>query len=773
MSTLHINKLRSGESSEEEYQVIETTRLPGWNADTGLAIVGRSLVRVEGEEKVTGRARYAADIRLPGLLYARVLRSPLPHARLRRIDTARAQALPGVRAVLSAANAPEIPWYQDSVLFDRTLRFVGDEVAAVAADTEEIAEDALRLIDVEYEALPFVVDLDAALRPEAPKLRASGNIASEPTIYQRGDPDTGFQAADVIIDEVYTTQTALHNCLEPHGCTAAWVGDRLTLWESTQSVFDVREQVAESLELPEHHVRVVKQYMGGGFGSKQVAWKHAVIAALLSEAAGQPVQLMLDREAENLAVGNRNATRQRVRIGARQDGTITALSVHIEQAVGAYMVGGEGSNVSGIYQRLYNCANVRTEQISVYTNTGPAVAFRAPGYVEGAFALESAMDELARALQLDPLELRLRNYAATDQKRNIPYTTPDSLRRCYERATDVFGWRHYQRPLVHGAKRRGIGLAAHDWGGSGFPPGYAWIKLNSDGTADVITGTQDIGTGTRTGLTQVAAEELGLPPERVALHLGDTANGPYAPVSSGSATQATIGPAVRAAAADAKQQLLKAAATFLETEPSQLRVYDGKIYVESKPDIEAMAVAEVTRHIAPHMIQGHGARGPNPPEKSVRTFGAQCVEVEVDVETGEITVLRLVAAHDCGRIINPTLVDNQVVGGVTQGLGFALTEERVVDAQSGVVLNANLEEYKVPTVADIPAIVHAQVNLPDPEANPTGAKGIGEPPLVPTAPAIANAVFDAVGIRLRHLPLSRHRLLAALVERQREGEESG
>jgi len=773
MPTLHINKLRSGESSEEEYQVIETTRLPGWNADTGLAIVGRSLERVEGEEKVTGRARYAADIRLPGLLYARVLRSPLPHARLRRIDTTRAQALPGVRAVLSAANAPEIPWYQDSVLFDHTLRFVGDEVAAVAADTEEIAEDALRLIDVEYEALPFVVDLDAALRPEAPKLRESGNIAGEPTIYQRGDPDAGFQAADVIIDEVYTTQTALHNCLEPHGCTAAWVGDRLTLWESTQSVFDVREQVAESLELPEHHVRVVKQYMGGGFGSKQVAWKHAVIAALLSEAAGQPVQLMLDREAENLAVGNRNATRQRVRIGARQDGTITALSVYIEQAVGAYMVGGEGSNVSGIYQRLYRCANVRTEQISVYTNTGPAVAFRAPGYVEGAFALESALDELARALQLDPLELRLRNYAATDQKRNIPYTTPDSLRRCYERATDVFGWRHYQRPLVHGAKRRGIGLAAHDWGGSGFPPGYAWIKLNSDGTADVITGTQDIGTGTRTGLTQVAAEELGLPPERVALHLGDTANGPYAPVSSGSATQATIGPAVRAAAADAKQQLLKAAATFLETEPSQLRVYDGKIYLESKPDIEAIAVAEVTRRIAPHMIQGHGVRGPNPPEKSVRTFGAQCAEVEVDLETGEITVLRLVAAHDCGRIINPTLVDSQVVGGVTQGIGFALTEERVVDAQSGVVLNANLEEYKVPTVADIPAIVHAQVNLPDPEANPTGAKGIGEPPLVPTAPAIANAVFDAVGIRLRHLPLSRPRLLAALAERQREGEKSG
>jgi xanthine dehydrogenase YagR molybdenum-binding subunit len=771
MPTMHINKLRSGESADAEYQVVETAGLPAWGTEAALAIVGRPLPRVEGTEKVTGRARYAADIRLPGLLYARILRSPLPHAHIRRIDVARAAALPGVRAVLSSANAPEIPWYQDSVLFERTVRFAGDEVAAVAADTEEVAEDALRLIDVEYEALPFVVDLDAALQPNAPRLRQEGNIASEPTIYQRGDLEAGFQAADVIIDQVYTTQTALHNCLEPHGCTAAWTGDHLTLWESTQSVFDVRQEVAEKLELPEHHVRVIKQYMGGGFGSKQVAWKHAVIAALLSRAAGQPVQLMLDRQAENLAAGNRNATRQHVRLGARRDGTLTALSVRIEQAVGAYMVGGESSNVSGIYQRLYRCANLRTEQIPVYTNTGPAVAFRAPGYVEGAFGLESAMGELAHALQLDPLELRRRNYADTDQKRHLPYTTPDGLRRCYERAAEVFGWDDYRRPPAQGAKRRGIGCAAHDWGGSGFPPGYAWIKLNSDGTADVVTGTQDIGTGTRTGLTQVAAEELGLPLERVALHLGDTANGPYAPVSSGSATQATIGPAVRAAAAEAKQQLLKAAATILETEPGQLRVHDGTIYVEGKPGDAAIAVAEVTRRIAPHMIQGHGARGPNPAEKSVRTFGAQCVEVEVDVETGEITVLRLVAAHECGRIINPTMVDSQVVGGVTQGLGFALTEERVVDAQNGVVLNANLEEYKVPTVADVPAIVHAQVHLPDPQANSTGAKGIGEPPLIPTAPAIANAVFNAVGVRLRQVPLSRHRLLAALAERQRQGEE--
>jgi xanthine dehydrogenase YagR molybdenum-binding subunit len=767
MTSLHIDKLRSGEG-EEDYKVVERSHLPRWGPDTDLEVVGRPHARVEGEAKVTGRARFAYDVRLPGLLYAHVLRSPLPHARIRRIDTKHAEALAGVRAVLSMANAPEVGWYKDSLLFDPTVHFVGDEVAAVAADSEEVAEDALRLIEVEYEALPFVTELEAALRPEAPKLRPSGNIAGDPKVYERGDVAAGLREAEVVVDQTYTTQAALHNCLEPHGCVAAWEGDRLTLWDSTQAIFDVRSNVAEALKLPEHHVRVIKQYMGGGFGSKQVAWKHTAIAALLAKQAGRPVQLMLDREAENLAAGNRNPTRQRVRLGARRDGTLTAIDAHIAQAVGAYLVGGEGSNVSGPYQRLYRCPNVRTEQAPVYTNTGPAVAFRAPGFVEGAFALESAMDELARALGIDPLDLRLKSYAELDQARERPYTTPESLRLCYERAGAAFGWSGYERPPAQGARRRGIGMAAHDWGGSGYPPGYAWVKLNSDGTADVVTGTQDIGTGTRTALMQVAAEELCIPMERIALHLGDTASGPYAPVSSGSATQATIGPAVRAAAADAKQQVLEAAATFFEVEPDRLEIRAGVIAVAGEPH-RRMEVAEVTRRISPHMIQGHGARGPNPEGKSVRTFGAQLVEVEVDTETGEVTVLRVVASHDCGRIVNPTLVDSQVVGGVIQGLGFALTEGRVVDHHLGVVLNANLEEYKVPTVLDVPAIAHAHVDLADPEANPTGAKGIGEPPIVPTAAAVANAVFDAVGVRLRDLPLTRAKLLDVLAARHEPG----
>jgi xanthine dehydrogenase YagR molybdenum-binding subunit len=767
MSILHVERAKT-KDGQAQYTVEESPMAPAWAPDADLAIVGKPIPRVEGDLKVTGRAQYAYDVRLPGQLYARVLRSPHPHACVKRIDSAKVEALAGVRAVLTLASAPRIPWFKDTVLFSDVVRYVGDEVAAVAADSEEIAEDALRLIEVEYERLPFVVDPEAALAPGAPKIHEHGNLAGEPKEYERGDVAASFGQADVVIEQTYSTQAALHNCLEPHGSTATWEGDRLTIWDSTQSIFDVRQEVATRLGLPEHRVRVIKQFMGGGFGSKQIAWKHTAIAALLSRGAGRPVQLMLDREAENLASGNRNPTRQRVRIGAKRDGTLVFVEADVIQAAGAYMVGGEAADVDGPYQTLYRCPNVKTRQTAVHVNTGPAVAFRAPGYVEGAFALESAMDELARALDMDPLALRLKNYSEIDQKTDRPYSSPDGLRRCYEAAAQTFGWQAARACGLQasGSKCRGIGFAGHDWiGGAGHPPGYAWVKLNADGSADVVAGTHDIGTGSRTGLLQIAAEELGLPFEKLALHLGDTAYGPYAPVSSGSATQATIGPAIQAAALDAKRQVLEAAAPMLEVGPHDLELRDGQVRVKGQTGRQ-IAVAEVLGKIQPHMIQGQGARGANPADKAIHTFGAQAVEVEVDVETGEITVLRIVAAHDCGRIVNPLMVDSQVIGAVTQGIGFALTEERLVDAGRGVVVNANLEEYLVPTMLDVPPIVNARVDLPDPVANPTGAKGIGEPPLVPTAPAIANAVYDAIGVRIRQTPLNRSRVLEALAEQR-------
>ncbi len=764
MPALHIEKSR-GEDGKEQIQVVEEAQVAPWERDATFSVVGRGVPRVEGVEKVTGRARYSYDIRLPGQLYARVLRSPHAHARIVSIDTSRAEALPGVYAILSVNNAPPITWYKDSAIFDRTVRFVGDEVAAVAAESEELADDALRLIEVEYEVLPFVMGLVAAQRPDAPKLREQGNVSSEEK-YSRGDLDAGLREADVTLERTYTTQTALHNALEPHGCTASWEGENLTLWSSTQSIFTVREQVAQSVGLKASRVRVIKQHMGGGFGAKQIAWKQDVIASLLSRDSGRPVQLMLDRNAENLAVGNRNATLQRVRIGARRDGTLTAIDADLSLETGAYQTGGESADIQGMYQSLYRCPNVRTRQVGWYTNLGPTVAFRAPGYVEAAFAIEQAMDELARELGLDPVAIRLKNYAPTDQQKGLPYTMPDGLRVCYERATAAFGWDDYQRPPQEGTKRRGIGMAAHNWmGGAGQPPGYAWVKLNAGGSADVVTGTQDIGTGTRTGLSQVAAEELGFPLSRVNLLLGDTANGPYAPVSSGSATQSTIGPAIQAAAAEAKRQLLGVAAIILEVSADDLSVRDGKIWIAGVAEA-ATTVEDVTGQIAPHMIMGQGVRSANPTDKAIRSFGVQCAEVAVDTATGEVTVLRVVSADDCGRIINPKMVESQVVGGVTQGVGYALMEERVVDSRTGIVLNANLEEYKVPTVVDIPAIEATKVDIADPAANPTGARGIGESPLVATAPAIANALFDAIGVRIYGLPLTRERVLAALAARQ-------
>lgn len=766
MSRLQVTKQGKGEATK--LQVVEESDIQAWSADATLDVVGKSFGRLEAWEKVTGRARYAYDVRLPGQLYARVLRSPHPHARIRSIDASAAAHLAGVHAVLSSDNAPKIAWYDESFIFDPIVRFIGEEVAAVAAETEEIADDALRLIRVEYEPLPFVTNFDEALAPNAPNARKGGNITEEPKVYDRGDAEAGLREADVVVDHVYATSSALHNCLEPHGCTAFWSGDELTLWDSTQSIFTVREQVASALDIPQHRLRVIKQHMGGGFGSKQIAWKQDVIAALLSRQASRPVQLMLDRHAENLAVGNRNPTRQHVRLGAKKDGTLTAIWADILQARGAYKTGGEASDVSGTYQSLYRCPNVHTKATSVFINLGPAVAFRAPGFVEGAFGLESAMDELARALDMDPVELRRGNYAERLQIEVQPYTLPDALSRCYDLVTEAFDWRGYRKPGGDGPKRRGVGFAAHDWvGGAGHPPGYAWVKLYEDGSVDVVTGTQDIGTGTRTGLAQIAAEELGVPLDQIAFHLGDTGAGPYSPVSSGSATQATIGPAIQVAAAEVKRQLLEVAAGACDVSADRLTTRAGKILIDGDEN-RSLPIEEILKQIAPHIIQAQGARGPNPAGKSVRTFGAQIVEVEVDTETGEVTVLRIVTAHDIGRIVNPMLVDSQVIGGITQGVGFGVTEERIVDHRLGRVVNANMEEYKMPTVADVPAIANVHLGVPDVEANTTGAKGVGEPPLVPTAPAIANAVFDAIGVRIRENPLNRRRILAALAEQRTE-----
>ncbi len=745
---------------------MRATQLDRWDDDAELSEVTGSRTRLEAHQKVTGSARYSSDVRLPGQLYAAFVRSTHPRARITAVHVDDAREVPGVVDVLTADDVTDVTWFEEELpLFGHTVRYVGDEIAAVAGLTVEAARRGAAAVEVDYEVLDHVTDGERALADGAPPVHDGGNLAEERRVDGRGDVEAAMARADEVVDLWFRTPAAVHNALEPHGATAWWQDGQLTLYSSTQGVNDVRDMVAQRLGLDHNHVRVVAEHVGGGFGAKQVPWKPTAVAALLSRRTGRPVQLMLDRRGENLAAGKRNSTWQHVRLGATSEGRLVAIDAQLFADNGAYSVSGESSNVPGSYLQLYACDDVRTVYTRAYTDTGPAVAFRAPGYVEGAYALESAMDELARRLDIDPVELRRRNYTERDQQKDLPLSSPDALRACYDRAMEVAGW---DTPPTDGEDDawpgvvRGRGFAAHEWmAGKPSPPGYAWIELNSDGTVHVVTSAQDIGTGTRTALTQVVSEELGIDVDRIRFTLGDTAAGPPAPTSSGSATIPTMAPAVRAAAHDVRQQVLAAAAEVLDVDTSSLR-FDGTTISSPTAEVDDLTLTDLLDELSPVGIHGHGGFVDPPDDVSVRTFGAAVADVEVDTATGEVRVTRIVVAPDCGRIVNPLLVESQVIGGVTQGIGFALFEEQVVDHRLGHVVNPDLEEYLVPTVSDTCPIDHAVVDLPDFAANPLGVKGIGEPPLIAVPAAIANAVRDATGVRMSELPLTRRRVLDAL-----------
>jgi CO/xanthine dehydrogenase Mo-binding subunit len=742
----------------EEYVVIEGEGLSAWEPGAKLKFIGQKETRIDGAERVAGQATFTSDIQLPGMLYGKILRSPHPHARIRKIETRRAEKLPGVWTVLSFRNIPEIPFHGgQTFIFDETLRYVGDEVACVIAEDEEICEDALKLIDVDYEILPFVIDPEEALKPGAPKVQPDGNLfMGAPDIYERGSIELGLETADIIAEDRFVTQTALHNCMEPHGSVALWEDEHLIIWDSTQHIFGVRQEVARMLDLAFDKVRVIKKFMGGGFGSKNRAGKYTILAALGTKMTGRPVKVMLDRHEENLTAGNRPSSIQYFKIGATLDGTLTAIYLKIISGAGAYTVW--PAAVGGPARQLYTCPNVKTEQYTVFTHTGPMSAFRGPGYAEGTFALESLMDELAKRLGMDPLDLRLKNYSDRDQVTEKPYSMK-GLREAYERGARQIQWRKRHQD-DKGRKHLGFGMASQIWGGSGGPPAYALVKINPDGTATVLSGTQDIGTGTKTALAQIAAEELGFLIEKISVEIGDTQTGPYAPISAGSMTLASVGPAVRMAAYDACQQLMEVACQTLEIPRESLTIQDG--ILQSKVLSEPIALEKVLSKLKNFMIIGRGARSPNPEAVNVNTFGAQFAEVEVDTETGEVKVEKIVAVHESGRVINPLVISSQIEGGVLQGLGFGLMEKRVIDQVTGAVVNDDLENYKFPTHLDVPDIVTEMVDRPDAQANNLGSKGVGEPPIIPTAPAIANAIADAIGVRIKELPITKDKMLRAL-----------
>ena len=747
----------------EEVKIVELPDLEPepWAQDEPLAIVGQRVERMDALEKVKGQARYTADLTRAAMLHAAFVRAPVASGRLAALDLTAALALPGVRAALVAADVPGV-MHGGAPLFDSTIHWAGQPLAALCADTPELARRACALVVLTIENTPHAVTLDAALAPGAPSVRPTGNVPrGQPRVAQRGDVDEARGDADIVVRLELRTPCALHTAMEPHGAAAEWIGDDLTVWESTQGIFQVRKDVARAFKLPLNRVRVMKDYMGGGFGAKNYAGAHTYAAVALARRLGRPVRCILDREGEQTDTGNRAATVQHVTLSARRDGTLVCIEADITIAYG---YSGWFASPAKIYHELYACPNVRTHETFVYLNTGAMDSFRAPGHVEGAFGLERAMDALARRLGMDPLALRRHNYATRDEDKGRPYSAKH-LDRCYSEGAERFGWTHRRveaaASRAHGSRlRRGVGMASQIWNAGGGPPAYATVRVNPDGTIDVLTGSQDLGTGSRTIFAQIAAESLGARLADVRTVLGDTERTPYAGNSWGSITTASVGPAVRVAALQARTRLLEAAAELLGVEAARLSAVESVVRVQG--DERTMTFAQIGRKLGDVMIIGQGSRGANPPDTAIAAFAAQFAEVEVDIETGHVRVLRITSAHDSGRIINPTLAESQLEGGIIMGLGYALFEERVIDARLGLPLNPTTHDYKIPTFADVPTIDAFFVRSADVVANHTGARGIAEAPIIPTAPAIANAVSDALGVEVGEIPLTPWRILGAL-----------
>jgi xanthine dehydrogenase YagR molybdenum-binding subunit len=748
------------------------------------SVVGKPIPRVDGYERVSGTAVYPSDLVLPNMLYGAILRCPHPHARVKSVDIGKAKGMPGVRAVISGFNQGDNPeWVYSSFakvefpakIFDPHCRFEGEAVAAVAAETPYQAWDAVQAIRVGYEILPYLVDELKALEKGAPQVHEKGNLVAEPQKVERGDVAKGFAEADKVLEMRFHTACELHTPMELHGCVAEWEGDRLTLWESTQGVYAVQSDVAKVLGLPLSKVRVIGSYMGGGFGSKLRAGKYSVIAALLARSAARPVKLFLTREETFLAVGNRPPSHMKLKAGVKKDGTLTALDFSCVGTGGAYPADGT-SLVDWVVRDLYTCPNVRTEMTDVYIHAGPARPMRAPGHPQGAWALEQMLDALAEAIGMDPVELRLKNVPAFSQARpgNPPYTST-GLRECLEEGAKTFGWKEAREKLAgqkqEGHLRRGVGVAAGLWVvGGGGPPSTVVVKLFADGSVNLNMGASDIGTGTKTVMAMVVSEELGIKPDLIQIENADTGTTQYATPSGGSKTVPTESPAVRAAAIEVKRQLLDMAADELKSEPSKLELKGGTVTVKDDPSA-SLKISDIKDLAKRGGIVGVGYRGPNPEGKVVNPFAAQFCEVEVNMRTGETRILRFLGAHDSGRVLNRLTYDSQVIGGITMGIGLAMTEERVLDRNhTGKLVNRNWHDYKLPTSLDVPAeMVSVPIDPGDVEANTTGAKGLGEPVTIPTAAAVANAVFHATGVRVTESPMTPVRLCGLLAGRKKEG----
>jgi xanthine dehydrogenase YagR molybdenum-binding subunit len=766
-----------------------------WDLDSWKAFeqVGKRHPRLEAPLKVTGRAKYTYDVKLPGMLYGRMIGTSVPAGEIVSIDTSKAEALPGVKAVWTAEQ--------------KIVRFAGQDVAAVAAVSPEIAEDAARLVKVTYTVKPFTHELREAMKDGAPVVFGDaetpagkdvphkGNVAGPGGGRRgggRGDLDKGFAEAEATIEASYYCPVHTHAPLETHGVVASWEGDQLTVHASTQGIFAVREGLAEALKIDRKNVRVICEHMGGGFGSKlgpsASGSAFAMVACKLAKQAGAPVKLMLDRQQEHLCTGNAPSALITVKAGARKDGTLTA--VHYKSYGSAGIAPGAGT--AGPAGSLYtNNPNFKAEEYDVFTNAGPAAPLRAPGHSQGAFGIESAIDELADKLGIDPLEFRRKNESSPVRLSQYdPGARAIGWERRNKKAGDMStgNWGAEAAGSGHGGatdslrrdagggsgghdamsprskKARGIGVANGNWYVFAAENVGAQVKVHRDGSVEVITGCQDIGSGYRTAMAMVAAEELGLDARDVTMHIGDT-QFPEGPGSGGSVTTNSVAPVVRLAANKARARLFEIAAPLLGAKPEELAAAKGKIFVAGAP-AKAVGFKQVAAKMSGELIDVTAQR-PKQYETIRRDLaGTQFAEVEVDTETGEIRVVKMVSVNDCGLPVNPLTAESQVIGAMIQGASWALLENRVLDPNVGTMVNPNLESYKIFSPADMfeaQSILTPVANL----GNNTSTAGIGEPPIVPTLAAVGNAVYNAIGVRIRELPITPDRVLAALSEARR------
>lgn len=677
-------------------------------------VIGTNVQRVDAPAKVSGTAKYCSDVQPEGWLYGMIFRAPWPAAKVTKINLDKARQMPGIKAVVTVAEG------------ETTVRFYGQELAAVAGTSKLACLDALKTIEVEATLLPFVVKEEDAIKDSSPRVWPDAANLAQARVNQRGDDvDKLFGSAAAVVEGYFTTQVELHHPLETHGNTISVTNDGITAWASTQGISSVKDGLTSTLHVDQTKVRVICEFMGGGFGAKFGPGVEGALAARLSQAAGAPVKIMLTRFDQSLAVGNRPSTFQKVKLAADADGKLVAFEMDSFGTAGigagsASAGGGGGAGFPAPY--IYRVPNVRVKQAGVAINAGPARAMRAPGNPPASFGMESIMDELAVKLGMDPVELRMKNDASEVRQRE------------YKIGVERFGWKDkYKKPGTSpGMVKTGIGCGSSQWGGGGRGT-QAEVQIHSDGSVEVRCGTQDLGTGTKTLMAIIAAEIFGLKPEQIVPRVGDT-QFPPSGGSGGSTTAASVSPAIFDACTNALNEL-QTRTGVADARGGNWRAACKKLGVN------------------PLVVHGQWQQGLS----SSGSGGVQFAEVEVDTETGFIKVKKILAVQDCGLIISKLTCESQINGGIMMGIGFALYEERIMDRGTGMVLNPNFETYKLPGIADTPEIEIVLLDMPE-----RGVIGIGEPATIPTASAIANAVANAIGVRITSLPITPAKVLAAL-----------